>query len=365
MSMRVTSTCGSTIRFGFQGTAGAGGFMIFDVPAGADAQYLQVTSEILRQDADFHVRNGYASTINACVVACGHPLRPSPSASRRPRTSDGGADPGADVPTLSPTAARTTPIPVPTPSPTLSGVPTAAPIPLPTPSPTPTDGRAVPTAAPIPVRRPRRRGDPTAAPIPLPSPRRRPRRRLADGRAGRSDRRSRCRRLRRRRERTWVTWIAYWGYWHARWDTYSCDCSAAAVRRPAPTRRRTTIRGGDGRRQARRRYPTPSYAFPPSRSCRRPSPRGQVTRSARRERTAISTWGTSAITDMRVLSGLAATDTPTDMSGIIATYTEELQLRRRELRRGDRSTGTRRPTCAHVLRRPHSTSRSRASTRRA
>ena len=70
MSMRVTSTCDSTIRFGFQGLGGAGGFMIFDVPAGADAQYLQVTSAAFRQDADFHVRNGYASTISACVVAC-------------------------------------------------------------------------------------------------------------------------------------------------------------------------------------------------------------------------------------------------------------------------------------------------------
>ena len=146
MSMRVTSTCDSTIRFGFQGLGGAGGFMIFDVPAGADAQSAAAGHVGgFPAGADFHVGNGYASTISACVVACSDirpfglaECEPTPSPTATPRRSDG-------------------------------GVPTSSPTPSPTPS---------PTAAP-------ERSDGGADPaVPTPSP---TSRLAADGRAGRSD----------------------------------------------------------------------------------------------------------------------------------------------------------------------------------
>ena len=68
MTMRVTSTCDETMRFGFQGLGGAGAFLVAEVPANADARYIEVTGVIGRSTSDYHVRNSYAATIDTCEV---------------------------------------------------------------------------------------------------------------------------------------------------------------------------------------------------------------------------------------------------------------------------------------------------------
>ena len=136
MTMRVTSTCDETMRFGFQGLGGAGAFLVAEVPANADARYIEVTGVIGRSTSDYHVRNSYAATIDTCEVTFSDIKF---SLSECVETA---------VPTQSPVAATEPPSPAPTsmpiPAPTAApGEPTALPLPSPT---------ALPSASPHPHR---------------------------------------------------------------------------------------------------------------------------------------------------------------------------------------------------------------------